>query len=224
MASASGPVPPSPPRRTQAAPRAAMVLVWISVAASLAGFLLPWVTLDLRGVKLVALAGAAPAGPNGARKALRDVGRVTIQLRRGGETIAATLPAASEPPLRVSGIEIPWLIRREQAQAAVALLELLTDTHQHAALKSCAVFLVPGAALLCGVLLTGWGHRPAVAAGIALACAVVAAGGAWRLLTLEPSRSPIGVTIEWGVWLSLAAYVGLAASAALRSRGGRKWT
>ena len=45
-----------------------------------------------------------------------------------------------------------------------------------------------------------------------LACAAVVLGGAWKLLTLDPSGSIISVTIEWGLWLSLAAYAGLASS------------
>lgn len=209
--SAFVPARPSLPRRPQAAPRAALVVVWASVAACLAGFLLPWVTLDLRGKELAALAGGR----------LHDVGRVTIQLRQGGETIAAALPSAAEFPRRVRGIQIPWLLRQDEAQVAVALLERLTNTRQHAALKSGAVFLVPGAALLCGVLLTGWGRRPAVAGGVLLVCVAVAAGGAWKLLTLDTSRSLIGVAIGWGLWVSLGAYVGLAASAAWTGMNGR---
>ncbi|OGX29134.1 MAG: hypothetical protein A3B78_02840 [Omnitrophica WOR_2 bacterium RIFCSPHIGHO2_02_FULL_67_20] len=201
----------SPRRRPQAAPRAALIVAWLSVAASLAGFLLPWVTLDLRGAKLAALAGGGP----------HDIGRVTIQLRQGGETIAAALPEATEFPWQVRGIQIPWLVRQEQTRVAVALLERLTNTRQHAALKSGAVFLVPGAALLCGVLLTGWGRHPAVAGGVLLVCVAVAAGGAWKLLALDTSRSLIGVAIERGLWVSLGAYVGLAASAAWTGMSGR---
>lgn len=204
-----------------AMPRMAVGLVWVSLAASLAGFVLPWVKLDLPDAELTALAGAAPAGPGGARQALGDVGRVTIQLRRGGKTLEATLPTASEFPQRLSGMQVLRLMRQEQAQAAVALLELLTGARQHVVLKSCAVLLVPGAALLCGALLTGWGRRPAVAGGVLLACAAAALGGAWKLLTLDPSRFLIRVTIEWGLWLSLASYVGLAASAALTRLGRR---
>ena len=192
-------------------PRAALIVAWLSVAASLAGFLLPWVTLDLRGAELAALAGDAP----------HAIGRVTIQLRQGGQTLDAALPSAAEFPRQVRGIQIPWFLRQERTRVAVALLERITNTRQHAALKSCAVFLVPGVALLCGVLLTGWGRRPAVAGGVWLVCVAVAAGGAWKLLTLDTSRSLVGVAIGRGLWVSLGAYVGLAAAAAWTGLGGR---
>lgn len=244
--SASASVRPSLPRRPQAAPRAALVVVWASVAACLAGFLLPWVTLDLRGAELAALveppgqtrgstsssldasgatsrARVLPPTAGGPRRGTESspVGQVTLQLRRNGQALTAMLPSAAEFPRRVRGIQIPWLLRQDEAQVAVALLELLTNTRQHAALKSGAVFLVPGAALLCGVLLTAWGRRPAVAGGVLLVCVAVAAGGAWKLLTLDTSRSLIGVAIGWGLWVSLGAYVGLAASAAWTGMSGR---
>lgn len=192
--------------------RVAVGLAWVSVAASLAGFLLPWVRLELRA-QLAAIADAAPAEYRGGREAPRAIGRVTVQLRQGGEAMTAALPAASEFPREVRGVQIPWVVRQEQAQATVALLELFTDTRQHATVKSFAVFLLPAMALMCGLLVTRWKHRPAVTGGVALVCAAVAALGFEKLFTLDTARSFIAITIERGVWLSLWAYVGLAASA-----------
>ncbi len=199
--SAAVPVRPSLPRRPQATQRAALVVAWASVAACLAGFLLPWVRLDLRGTELAALAKSS------------SVGQVTLQLRRHGQVLKATLPSAAEFPRRVRGIQIPRLLRQDETQVAVALLELLTDTRQHLAVNGRAVFLVPAVALACGLLVTRWNHRPAVAWGVALLCAAVAALGFWRLLTVETTGSLMVITVERGLWLSLWAYVGLAVSA-----------
>ena len=176
--------------------RAALAAAWVSVAAVTAAFFLPWARVDLRGVTAHEEAGR--------------VSRVTLQVRGF--------------PRQVSGAHIPGLARQEDAQVMVALLELLTNTRQHATLKSYAVFLVPGVALLCGLLLTGWSDRPAVTRGVAVICAAAAAGGGWKLLALEPGRSAIAVTIGSGLWISVGAYVGLAASAVLAGRSGRERT
>ena len=210
MVSAPAPVRPSRPRRSQATPRAALVVVWASVAACLAGFLLPWVRLELRGAELAALAKSS------------SMGQVTLQLRRHGQALTAMLPSAAEFPRRVRGIQIPWLLRQDRTQVAVALLELLTGTRRHLAVKGATVFLVPAVALACGLLVTRWSHRPAVAWGVALLCAAVAALGCWKLVTVETAGSFLVITIEGGLWLSVWAYVGLAVSAgwlAMHRRG-----
>ena len=76
------------------------------------------------------------------------------------------------------------------------------------------MYLVPGIALVCGVLLTLLGRAP-VAAGIALVCGAVAGVGFWTLLTTNTSTLFVAITIGQGLWLSLWGYVGLALSGAL---------
>jgi hypothetical protein len=186
--------------------RAAVGLAWVSVAASLAGFVLPWVTVGLRGVATYEDAGR--------------LSRMTLQIRRGTETVAGSLLSGELLPRRVSGVQIPGLAQQEDMQVVVALMELLANTPQHAVLKSYAVFLVPGVALLCGLLLMGWSDRPAVAGGVMALCTAVAAVGSWKLLTVDPARSVVAVTIGWGLWLSVGAYVGLAAAALMGLVGG----
>ena len=197
--------------------RAGLTAAWVSVAAATAAFFLPWAKLDVRGARLTELASSVP-GAEG------RVSRVTLQIRRGTETVAGSLPSLDALPRQVSGARIPGLARQEGAQVMVALMELLTHTCQHATLKSDTVFLVPGVALLCGLLLTGWSDRPAVAGSVMVLCAAVAVAAGWKLLTLDSSRSVVAVTIGWGLWLSVGAYVGLAAAAALTGMSGRNRT
>lgn len=182
-------------------------LVWASVTTAVVGFFLPWARLRLREP----LIGGA-----------RRLERITVTVRQGDRTISGALPSLEEIPTRVSGWQIPRLANQPHAQLALALLELATNTHQHIGLKSYAVYLVPGMALLCGLLLTAWGHRMGVAVGTALWCAGMAAVGFWKLSTLT-ARSPVAaIVIGHGLWMSVWAYVGLAVIAGLLGLLGRR--
>ena len=186
---------------------AVLLVAWASVAAAVAGFFLPWAVVDLR-----------TPGRDGAsvRDALRGLtqklGRVEVTIHRGSETVSGELPSADNLPRQVSGIEIPRLANDQKTQVAVALIELLTNTRQPIGVTSYAVYLVPGIALVCGVLLTVLGGR-VPAAVIACACAALAGAGFWKALTADPRALVATVSLGPGVWLSLWAYVGLAASA-----------
>ena len=185
-------------------------LAWLSVVAALVGFFLPWARLDLRepGVlKDVQDLGVVSG-------LTKDLSRIAVKIRRGAETVTGELPTLADIPKTVSGAQIPQMVRQENAKVAVALLELLTRTRQQLQLKSSAVYLLPGIALLCGILLTAAGSRP-LAWGIAGVCGLIAAAGFWKLLTTNTQTLFIAITIGPGLWLSLWAYVGLAAAAGL---------
>ena len=131
--------------------------VWISVAASVIGFVLPWATLDVKAAHLPgqltqALPGADLQALAG--KLTSKIGRVTIQFKRGTETIAGELlPDLSTIPTSVSGLEIPQLVNRQDAKVAMAFAEMFTGQRDLGA-KSYAVYLVPALALVCGALVT----------------------------------------------------------------------
>lgn len=186
-------------RRFQQATTAA---VWLSVGAAIMGFFLPWATIDLRASS--ALSGLT-----------QDLGRVTVKIRRGTKTIAGELPRLSDIPQQVSGAQIPRLANRPNAQVAIALLELFTQQRQQIGLKSYAVYLLPGIALLCGVVVTRWGRHAVVALGSAILCAAIAGVGWWKLLTTDTQALFVAITIGPGLWLSLWAYVVLAPASGL---------
>jgi hypothetical protein len=79
-------------------------------------------------------------------------------------------------------------------------------------LKSYAVYLLPGLALACGVLLGAPGAKPPVVMGVGLASAAVVVAGLWALLTTE-TRKLYAVSIGPGLWISLAGYAAIAAAA-----------
>lgn len=197
-----------------------MGLAGLSAVAALVGFFLPWASLDLRepGVvkKLESMVGDV-GGKGILDKVAKGLGRITATVRRGTQTVTGRLPSFDEIPKQVSGVQIPQIANQEHAQVAIALLELFTNTRQHIGVKSYAVYLVPGIALLCGLLLMAAGGRLPVSLGVALVCALIAAVGFWKVLTTDTSALLLTVTIGAGIWLSLWAYVGLALAALARA-------
>jgi len=189
-------------------PRALTALVWMSVLVALVGFFLPWARIDARDAGLLAAMPSEGAVEGTVRQLAGDLRRVAVTIRRGTETITGELPTLGDLPRQVSGAQIPQLAGTHQAQLAVAVMELVSDHPQHLRLKSYAVYVLPGAALLCGVLLT-WGARP-MAAAVSLVCAGIAGVGGWKLLTMDIPTRVAEITIGEGLWMSLGAYAGLA--------------
>ena len=196
-------------------PRLARFLAWISVSGALVGFFVPWARLDLREPEAVRQLREAAQGQGLLDGLTKKVGRVAVEIRRGAETVTGELPSLSDIPKEVSGAQIPQLANQSHAKTAVALLELFTNTRQQIGLKSYAVYLIPGVALLCGVGLTCWGRRRRLMIGIGLLCAGIAGAGFWKLLTTDTRALFIAITIGPGLWMSLWAYVGLAVAALL---------
>ena len=196
-------------------------VVWLSVASAVIGFFLPWASIDLREPSLVTQGKkAAPLGSLwGGRK--NNIGRVTVSIRRGTETVTGDLLTLADIPHQVSGVQIPQLANQEQAKVAMALIELFTQTREHVGLKRYAVYLLPGLALVCGLLLTLFRAPRLLCVGLAALCAAVAGIGCWKLLTTNTQTLFVAITIGPGLWLSLWAYVGLAIAAGLQgvSRG-----
>jgi len=201
--------------------RIAQGLTWVSVVAAVAAFFLPWARIDLREPGLMRqVRETVEAVPGqGLLDGLTErVGRVAVEIRRGAETVTGELPSLAEIPKEVSGAQIPQVVTQRHAKVATALLELFTNERQHLEAKRYAVYLVPGVALLCGLVLTCLGGMAAVALGVAALCAGIAGIGFWKLLTTDTQALFIAITIGPGLWLSLWAYVGLAVSALLFAR------
>ena len=194
--------------------RIALVLVWASVAATVAGFFLPWAEIEVREPGLVKQVRGGVPGQRLMGGLTKKVGKVAVEVRRGTEKVTGELPSLGDIPSRVSGVQIPQMANQPNAKVAMALLELFTKERQHIGAKSYAVYLLPGLALLCGLLATFLGQVTAVAIGVAALCFVVAGAGFWKLLTTNTQALFVAITIGPGLWLSLWAYVGLAAGAA----------
>jgi len=192
-----------------------LVLVWVNVGVAAIGFVLPWARIDLREPTLVKqVRGTLPASDT-LSGLTKDLGRITATIRRGAQTITGDLPTLADIPKEVSGIQIPQMVNRKNAHTAIALMELLMNERQHLELKSYAVYLLPGIALLCGLVLTVLSRQRVIPWVVAGLCGLIAGVGFWKLLTTNLSSLMIAITIGPGLWLSLWAYVGLSAAAVL---------
>ena len=205
----------------QAVPWIVRGLVLCSLIAVIAGFWMPWAYLSLRQPALTNTFGNA-AGIEGPLKQLtRHLGRVTLKIQRHGQTIVSDLPLLEDIPKQVSGADIPVMVREQKAQVAIALLELLTGQRQDLDRNSVMVYLIPGVALLCGVLLIGWGRHLAVSAGVGALCAILAGGGLWKLSTVNPQTVFVAMIIGPGLWMSVGAYAGVSMAACFAIAGKR---
>ena len=204
--------------------RIALALVWMSVAATIAAFFLPWAMIDLREPGLVKQARQAVPGQELLGGLTKKVGRVAVEIRRGAETVTGELPDLADIPRQVNGVQIPQMVNQKNAQVAMALVELFTRERQHIGAKSYAVYLVPGLALLCGLLVTFVGGVRGFSLGVAGLCAAIAGVGFWKLLTTNTQSLFIAITIGPGLWLSLWSYMVLAAGAGLSLIVRRKQT
>jgi len=189
-------------------------LAWVSVAVVLRAFFLPWAMIDVREPSLVRQVRETVEGQGLLDGLAQRIGKVTAEIRRGAETVTGEL-RVSDIPREVSGVQIPQMANQKNAQVAMALVELLTNERQHLGAKSYTVYLVPGVALLCALLLTVRGEAAVVALGVAGLCAAIAGVGFWKLLTTNTSTLFIAITIGPGLWQSLWGYAGLAAAALL---------
>lgn len=183
-----------------------LIAAWVCAGATVAGLFLPWAHLSLRDSSTMQQWGT---------------GRIAVKIRRGADTISGDLPSPADIPRQVTGAQIPQLANQGKAKVAVALFELFTEQRQRLGLKSYAVYLIPGIALLCAVLLTVWGQARAVAFGVAVGCALVAGLGLWKLLTADTKTLFVAITIGHGLWLSLWSYLGLSVAAIGYSVGGQ---
>ena len=192
-----------------------LVGVWVSVAAALDGFVKPWAHLDVKYRTVVnavdQVAGSAGLGDL-SRRLTEELGRVVVKVTRGAQTLTGELPDLSKIPTEVSGAQIPQQANRQDAKVVLALAEMLTGQRELGA-KSYAVYLVPGLALLFGVVLTVANRQRLLCGCLALLCLTVAGGGFWKLLTSDTDTLLVGITIGQGLWQSLWAYAGLGVSA-----------
>ncbi len=190
-----------------------VVVVWIGAGMAVVGFVQPWAHIDLREPGMVKqLRDVAPMQDT-IGGLMKDLGKITVKIKRGTETITGDLPSLADIPKQVSGLQIPQMANQDNAQVAIALMELFTWERQHLGAKSYAVYLLPGAALLSALLLMWLGGSAIAAFGTAGVCAGVAGFGFYKLLTINTQALFIAITIGRGLWLSLWGYVVMALAA-----------
>ena len=205
--------------------RVLLGVVWIGAVMAVVGFMQPWATLDLKSPKLpgqLKEISDATSLSSVMRKLTKGMGKVVVQVKRGAETVTGELPDLSNIPNEIRGIDVPRLANRQDAYAVVALAEMFTGERE-LGLKSYAVYLLPGLALLCALTVTLSAQLRPLVIVIGLICLAIAAGGSWKLATTNTDALLVAITIGHGLWLSMWAYVVLGcASLAVALIAGRR--
>ena len=197
--------------------RGLLGLVWLSVVGAVVGFFLPWASLDVKYRQVTGQVNQLAEGTpfqDLAEQLKQKVGRVVIHVKHGAETIAGELPDLSTIPTQVSGAQIPQLANRKDVHVVVALAEMLTGQQQLGA-RSYVVYLLPGLAALCGLVVTLGRRWRVVCLLLGVGCLAISGFGFWKLTTTKTDTLLVAITIESGLWLSLWAYVGLGLAAVL---------
>jgi hypothetical protein len=178
----------------------ALKLVYVGVLMTLIGFFLPWARIDLKAPGVMDQISKTEAGS----KVTAGMGKLLGKVKETVGKVTDQLPG--EIPKQVSGFQVPQLANQENTQVAIAIMELLTGQNQNIGLKSYGVYVLPGLAVLLGLLLTSLGGKPAVVLSSTAVAALVAGGGFFKLLTANTEALFIAVTIGSGLWLSLTGY------------------
>jgi len=187
--------------------------IWLCVAATIAGFFLPWARVDLRQPEMVQRLMASGEGQAATEKLGEGVNKLFGAIKRTTESVTGALPG--DVPKEVTGFDIPRIANQRNAKIAQALLEIFMGKQQHIGAKSYAVYLLPGLALISGMLLTWLRARRPVVLATSLVCLLIAVIGFWKLLTTNTTALLIAVVIGPGLWVSLSAYLGLAVAGLL---------
>lgn len=215
------PVAQRSPDQWQAVHGACTGLVWLSAAITLAAFYMPWVSLGPRpshSSKWVRQESKAPPRPSANLQLSPEFSRV---LKNVSRDVVRTADKMTTLRVRITGAQIPRMANQEQAKVTFDLMERITKKRQNLGLKSYAVYLVPGLALLGAGALTRWSRRKWVARIIAVLCAAIALVGGVELLIVGAQQAPNGVRIEGGLGLSLLGYAGLTVAAFVQLFPGR---
>ncbi len=190
--------------------RPPVLIAWVCAAATWIGFVLPWVHVEPRAPELLEQLTQTTEGQTLLGKLTGKVSRVTATVRRGAETVTGDLSSLQDLPRQINGIQVPRLANDQRTKVAMALVELFMGTAQGIGWKSSLVYLLPGLATLAAALLMLLGGQPRIAWGVAGVSLLICAVGSWKLATAVPSSPLLAVAIGPGLWVSMAAYGGLA--------------
>lgn len=172
-------------------------VMWGSTAMIVIGFFMPWAALDIRETSFE---------KDVSRRARSSLGRL-FHVGGGGQPSWIRHRSGRLPviPARVSGAQIPEMANQKNVKVATSLVELFTKQRQHVGSTNCAVYLLPGIAILLTLLMTWFGQRRLVAMLVAFLCAGISGAGLWTRLATN-TRAAFAIRIEWGFWATFLAY------------------
>ena len=187
------------------------------VALAIGAFFLPWVRLSpppLKHGKAKAPKAQERSAIDGKSGRIRNLGGAVDEVLSGLTTGTRQVARKfSGIPPRISGFRAPIIANSRLSKNVMELVESFSKKKENVGLKSWAVYALPGLAILLAALLARFPDDRRIAVFVAAAGLIVFAGGAARLITLDLTNDFVKVTIDYGLWLSLAAYLGLALTA-----------
>ena len=188
----------------------------ICAALAVFCFFLPWVRLSPPppkhgNAKAPKTHQQAIDGKNGRIRNLSGaVDEIFAGLTTGTRQIARKF---SGIPPRISGFRIPLVANSRVSKNVMELVESFSKKKENVGLKSWAVYALPVLAVLLGALLMREPVDFRIALLVATVGLIVSVGGVLQLLTLDLTNDFVKVDFDYGLWLSLAAYCGLALTA-----------
>ena len=189
--------------------------IWVGAGGVVAGFLMPWATLQ---VKRAGVVDGTPLA-DVLKGLTQRMGRVVIHVKRGAETITGELPDLSSMPSTIRGADIPVLANRQDIKGVAAIAELITGQQAlgQVGIRSYVVYLVPGLAILFAVVGIGVCRPRWIAGAAGVLCLAIAGAWWWKLTTMKIDTKVITVVLAPGLWLSCGSYAGLGAALLARA-------
>ncbi|MCX5665818.1 MAG: hypothetical protein NT036_02050 [Candidatus Omnitrophica bacterium] len=178
-------------------------LVVICAVAIVLGFFMPWARASASATKVAnSLAKSASGGmlENSpfAGNFIRGLDKTTNKISEMGDFRIKIV---------VSGYDIPTLINKKNSQIAISIASVMFKDAKDLDKKSMLVYLLPLFALLCvGLAIVGLKNKIAVMVMTVLSGGI-AIGGLYNLMTIDLSKLPVQISIEYGLWQTMYAYL-----------------
>jgi len=109
----------------------------------------------------------------------------------------------------ISGFEAPLRANSDEARLAVSVIGIFAPDTQDADKKSFLVFLIPGIAIGIYYLCKNYGKSPFLHLLLCVVALTIFGAGLYKILTTDMDKLILNVKIGSGLWITLAAYLGI---------------
>ena len=194
--------------------RGALVTAWLAVAIVAAGFVRPWIRIELHDpFGLTSLAESASGQPLAGLigKLTERVGRVVVTIRQGTETITADLSDLATLPSTISGYALPGVAARRDVRLVLTVAQV-TRRQTYDPRQAYGVYLVPIFAALLALLLMLARRSRLFCALLSVTAFGLAGYAGCRLSSVGATQTLLTVRVGQGLWLSVAGYALLGAA------------
>ncbi|MGB2630427.1 MAG: hypothetical protein WBD24_06185 [Candidatus Omnitrophota bacterium] len=161
---------------------------WASVAASVTGISKELTSAADKSLKDTPFAG----------KFIKKADEVTTAISKYGDIEIKTT---------VRGNQIPAMVNNKTSKVALSLTQVFFKSAEGLDKKSYLVYLLPLFGILCGALaVLGTKNKLYVIVMTAIGGAI-SAGGLYNLLTMDVSSAAVKISIRYGLWHTMYAFL-----------------